>query len=325
VLASEQIEAVADELGQVRPWPAISSPASDIVALPSDNIRACGGHREAIERVREDLERFGREADLDAMVMINLASTEAAPASGECLSSLDALEHALEVSDERISASVLYAYAAISSSVPHVNFTPSRTTDWPAMIQLARKHNVPICGKDGKTGQTLLKTALAPVFRDRNLGVEGWFSTNLLGNRDGLVLSDPKALQSKRATKSDVLDAILGYAVPDHQVHIHYYRPRGDAKEAWDSIDLVGFAGQRMQLKLNFLCRDSILAAPLAIELGRLANLAQLRALAGPIDGLGVFFKSPITTASRVEHDFARQQESFERWLAGNASDEKSR
>jgi myo-inositol-1-phosphate synthase len=183
------------------------------------------------------------------------------------------------------------------------------------MVELARRLGVPVCGKDGKTGQTLLKTVLAPAFRDRNLRVEGWFSTNLLGNRDGQVLADPESLQSKLATKTDVLEGILGYPV-EHQVHIHYYKPRGDAKEAWDSIDLVGFAGQKMQVKVNFLCRDSILAAPLAIDLCRLADLAQINKQGGVVEELGVFFKSPQTAGGPPEHDFGRQQAALERWLA---------
>jgi myo-inositol-1-phosphate synthase len=261
------------------------------------------------------LEGFRASARLDGLVLINLSSTEANPREPACYQSVDSLEAALDANDPRISPSVLYAYAALSAGCPHVNFTPTRVTDWPAMVELARRRGVPVCGKDGKTGQTLLKTVLAPAFRDRNLRVEGWFSTNLLGNRDGQVLADPESLQSKLATKTDVLEGILGYPV-EHQVHIHYYKPRGDAKEAWDNVDLVGFAGQKMQVKVNFLCRDSILAAPLAIDLCRLADLAQFNNQSGAVEELGVFFKSPQTAGGKPEHDFARQEAALERWLA---------
>lgn len=315
VLPADQLNLVAQELADSRPWPAIASKHFRSDALAGGNILSCATHRDAIERICADLQRFRGEARLDALVLVNLSSTEAPPPSSDCFTTIAALERALDASDERISPSVLYAYAAIQSGVPHVNFTPTRATDWPAMIELAQRHGVPVCGKDGKTGQTLLKTVLAPAFRDRHLRVQGWFSTNLLGNRDGAVLADPQALQSKLATKTDVLAAILGYPV-EHQVHIHYYKPRGDAKESWDSIDLVGFANQHMQLKLDFLCRDSILAAPLAIELARLADLAQLAGCTGPVAELGVFFKSPISQqGAPVEHGFARQQAAFEEWL----------
>lgn len=315
VLPADQLNVVAQELADSQPWPAIASKHFRSDALASGNVRSCATHRDAIERICDDLARFRRDARLDALVLVNLSSTEGPPPSEDCFATIPSLERALDASDERISPSVLYAYAAIRSGVPHVNFTPTRATDWPAMIELAQRQGVPICGKDGKTGQTLLKTVLAPAFRDRHLRVEGWFSTNLLGNRDGAVLADPQALRSKLTTKTDVLAAILGYPV-EHQVHIHYYKPRGDAKEAWDSIDLVGFANQRMQVKVDFLCRDSVLAAPLAIELGRLADLAQLAECAGPVAELGVFFKSPISRSGvSPEHGFARQQAAFEGWL----------
>ena len=315
VLPPEMLRAVERELSTILPWRAMANNQFSSVNVRSDNQSSAATHRERIAQVNADLAAFKRDAQLDAVVVVNLSSTEAPPPSTTCLDNADTLEQALDISDERISASVLYAYAAIDSGIPHVNFTPTRTTDWPAMLELAERRGVPVCGKDGRTGQTLLKTVLAPAFRDRNLRVEGWFSTNLLGNRDGEVLADPLAVQSKLATKSDVLETIVGYRVADHQVHIHYYRPRGDAKEAWDSIDLVGFAGQRMQVKVNFLCRDSILAAPLVIELARLIHLAQRRGERGPIDPLAVFFKSLITSSDHKCMDFSAQEVRFESWL----------
>lgn len=316
VLAPEQLDAVADDLAALRPWPALTSDRFLRAGHLDAHAKANTTHRESIDRIRQDLARFREQQRLDAVVMLNLSSTEAAPPWSNCFDRLDALERALNADEACISPSLLYAYAALVSGVPHVNFTPTRATDWPAMIELAEREGVPVCGKDGKTGQTLLKTVLAPAFRDRHLLVEGWFSTNLLGNRDGQVLADPQSLASKIATKTDVLDAILGYPVGEHQVHIHYYKPRGDAKEAWDNIDLVGFAGRRMQVKLNFLCRDSILAAPLSIDLCRLADLAQLRAERGVVEALGVFFKSPTMRSPALpEHDFFKQQAAFLGWL----------
>ena len=213
---------------------------------------------------------------------------------------------------------MVYAYAAISEGVGYGNFTPSLAADVPALVELAAQRGVPVAGKDGKTGQTMMKTVLAPAFRSRALRVEGWYSTNILGNRDGLALDDPASLESKLATKAQALESILGYPVEDHVVRIDYYRPRGDQKEAWDNIDLVGFLGQRMQLKVDFLCRDSILAAPLAIEIARLLDLAQQRGEGGVQRHLGWFFKAPMTAdGSTPEHALHRQETALLSWLSG--------
>jgi len=315
VLPPEQLAIVEEELRAIRPWQAVTSERF-VQQIRGSNVRSCRGHREAIESLVADLTRFREAAGLDAMVLLNLSSTERRPAEAARFDSLDALERALDADDPAIGPSVLYAYAALSAGVPHVNFTPTRCTDLRALLELARRQGVPVCGRDGKTGQTFLKTVLAPALRDRNLHVEGWFSTNLLGNRDGEVLADPQSLASKVETKTDVLEGILGYPPGEHQVHIHYYKPRGDAKEAWDNIDLVGFGGHRMQVKIDFLCRDSILAAPMAIDLCRLIDLAHRRGEAGAIAELGVFFKRPMTLGGPPEHDFTRQQAALECWLA---------
>jgi myo-inositol-1-phosphate synthase len=181
---------------------------------------------------------------------------------------------------------------------------------------MAEEAGVPLAGKDGKTGQTFMKTVLAPAFKARALHVDGWFSTNILGNRDGLALDDPKSLESKIGTKLSVLDQILGYPVEDHHVHIHYYRPRGDDKEAWDNIDVSGFMGQRMQIKVNFLCKDSVLAAPLAVEIARTLDLAKTRGEGGVQEQLSVFFKMPQTEGGRQpEHAFLTQQRMLDDWL----------
>jgi myo-inositol-1-phosphate synthase len=200
--------------------------------------------------------------------------------------------------------------------LPHCNFTPS-LTKIPALEKLAEQKGVPICGEDGKTGQTLLKTVLAPAFVVRQLKVDGWYSTNILGNNDGLVLNDPASNKSKINSKISVLDDILGYKVANHQVHIHYYPPRGDAKEAWDNIDLEGFLGERMQLKVNFLCKDSILAAPLVLDLVRLAEVAQRNGDKGIQRQMSVFFKSPYhSDGEHPIHDLFRQYDLLKQWIA---------
>jgi len=211
---------------------------------------------------------------------------------------------------------MLYAYAAIAAGIPYANFTPSTAVDVPALLALAAQRGVPVAGKDGKTGQTTLNTVLAPAFRDRALKVEGWYSTNILGNRDGQALADPGSLASKQETKGSVLDAVLGYPVADHLVRIDYYRPRGDAKEAWDNIDLKGFLGQRMQVKVDFLCRDSILAAPLVVEIARVLDVAARRGHGGPLEELGAFFKAPLTRdGAAPEHALHRQHDRLVAWL----------
>ena len=189
-----------------------------------------------------------------------------------------------------------------------MNFTPS-LTNVPALAEHAEKTNNPYAGMDGKTGQTLLKTVLAPMMRARRLFIEGWYSTNILGNSDGEVLEAPSSNKTKVASKASVLDSIVGYRVQNHQVHIHYYKPRGDSKEAWDNIDIIGFAGVPMQIKVNFLCQDSALAAPLVLDLALLADLAQRAGEKGPQEWLSFFFKSPVTAPGRTPvHDLFRQQ-----------------
>jgi myo-inositol-1-phosphate synthase len=250
--------------------------------------------------------------------MVNLASTERPVALDlPALATVDAFEAALDADDPEIGPGMLYAYAAIREGVPYANFTPSVSADVPALIALAEAENVPIAGKDGKTGQTMVKTVLAPGLKGRALRIAGWFSSNILGNRDGQALHDPDSLQSKLDTKGAVLDSIVGYHVEDHVVAIHYYKPRGDEKEAWDTIDLVGFLGRPMQLKVNFLCRDSILAAPLAIEIARVLDLASRSGHGGVQEQLGLFFKAPMTADGSVpEHALHRQEEALRAWLA---------
>ncbi len=320
VIGDRELSDGASSLNAMRPWKAAGSTA--FCANIDGRHKLKQGHRGAVDQIKDDLARFRAEQSLDRVVVINLASTERQPdAQAACLHSREAFERGLDTDDAAISPAMLYAYAAIDAGTPYANFTPSMASDVAPLAEFARERNVPIAGKDGKTGQTFLKTVIAPALRDRALHVDGWFSTNILGNSDGLALNDPQSLQSKLGTKGSVLNQILGYPVEDHIVMIHYYRPRGDDKEAWDNIDLTGFLGQKMQLKLNFLCKDSVLAAPLAIEIARCLDLAQQRGDGGVQEQLGVFFKLPQTRdGSQPIHGFPEQQLVLDRWLGDLAA-----
>ena len=319
VLTKQDLENGAQVLNTMRPWPAVGS-AKFCKNIDGGNRIVAKDHRETVSIIANDLRRFRQESNLDEVVVVNLASTERWPDLSEpVLNSSAAFEKGLDASDESISPAMLYAYAAIKSGVPYANFTPSVSADVPALLELAREMNVPVAGKDGKTGQTMMKTVLAPALKARALHVDGWFSTNILGNRDGLALNDPSSLQSKLNTKGTVLDSILGYPVEDHLVHIHYYRPRGDDKEAWDNIDVTGFLGQRMQIKVNFLCKDSILAAPLVVEIARVLDLAKKRGDGGVQEQLSTFFKAPmVKNGAGPVHDFGKQQAMLLDWLGAN-------
>ena len=313
VLTHKQFVAAEDALRRIKPWPAVGNDKF-LSNIEGENRITRGSHRETIEKIRSDLKSFANECD--SVVVINLASTEKLAAEGnEIFNSLADFEAALDDNSPDISPAMFYAYAAISEKIPFGNFTPSVAADIPALIELAGKNNVPIAGKDGKTGQTFIKTVLAPALRSRALKVDGWYSTNILGNRDGLALSNEDSLASKVKTKSSVLEDILGYPVEDHIVDIRYYRPRGDNKEAWDNIDISGFLGQPMQIKVNFLCKDSILAAPLAIEIARCLDLAKRRGQCGVQEQLSVFFKLPMTNGERPEQAFHKQEEMLREWL----------
>ena len=319
VLNDEQLAATEKALTATRPWPAVASGAF-CRNIEGANQRRTDGHRAAIAAISDDLTRFRREGGLDSVVVINLASVERTAADGPALRTLDLFERALDEDDPAIGPAMLYAYAAIRAGAPYGNFTPSSAADVPALVELSRQENVPVAGKDGKTGQTLMKTVLAPALRARALHVDGWFSTNILGNRDGEALRDPDSLRSKLGTKGSVLDGILGYKVEDHIVDIRYYRPRGDDKEAWDNIDISGFLGHRMQIKMNFLCKDSVLAAPLALEIARVLDLAQQRGESGPQEQLSLFFKAPMTADGHApEHAFPAQERMLHDWLYAGA------
>jgi myo-inositol-1-phosphate synthase len=320
VLDHRQIEVAGPGLSQVRPWPAAGDEEFCRNVVGGNTVVA-QGRRAQSEVIREDLRRFRETEDLDGCVVVNLASTERWPdLDAPALQTPAAFEAGLDADDPAISPGMLYAYAAVMEGCGYANFTPSLAADAPAIALLAESRGIPVAGKDGKTGQTMMKTVLAPAFRSRALRVEGWYSTNILGNRDGLALDDPASLASKIGTKGSVLDSMLGYPVEDHVVRIDYYRPRGDQKEAWDAIDLVGFLGQRMQVKVDFQCRDSILAAPLALELARLLDLAQQRGEGGVQEHLGWFFKAPMTRGdASPEHALHRQEQALLHWLDAGA------
>jgi myo-inositol-1-phosphate synthase len=313
VLTHKQFVAAEEGLRNIKPWPAIEDPKF-LSNINGENRLAKASHREIIEKLRANLRDF--IPSCDSVVVINLASTEKLAVEGnEIFNTLSGFEKALDEDSPDISPAMLYAYAAMTKGIPYGNFTPSVAADIPALIELAELRKVPIAGKDGKTGQTFIKTVIAPALKSRALKVEGWYSTNILGNRDGLALSNEDSLASKVKTKSSVLDDILGYTVEDHIVDIRYYRPRGDNKEAWDNIDISGFLGQPMQIKVNFLCKDSILAAPLAIEIARCLDLAKRRGEFGIQEQLSVFFKLPMSKTERPVQAFPEQQELLLKWL----------
>jgi len=320
VLTADQMQKVQPSLAASQPWPGVAS-AAFCKRIEGANMHRVDGHRAAVDAIVQDLRRFRDVGGYDGLVVINLASTERTPTASDAWATPEAFERGLDNDDQAIGPAMLYAYAAISAGVPYGNFTPSTAAEVPALVEIARRRGVPIAGKDGKTGQTLIKTVLAPAFKARALHVDGWFSTNILGNRDGEALQDPDSLKSKLSTKGNVLDSILGYPVEDHLVDIRYYRPRGDDKEAWDNIDITGFLGQRMQMKVNFLCKDSVLAAPLVLEIARVLDLAQQRGDAGPQEQLSLFFKAPMTVADRSpEHSFPVQERMLHDWLIGGAT-----
>ncbi len=276
----------------------------------------------------QDIRGFMDKNKCTRAVMVWCASTEAYQEAGPEHATIAAFEKALDENHPNIAPSQLYAYAAIMSGVPYLNGAPNMSCDFPAMIELAEKRGVAIGGKDFKTGQTLMKTIIAPGLKARMLGMDGWFSTNILGNRDGEVLDDPANFKTKEVSKLSVLEEILEpkiypelYGDLHHKVSIHYYKPRGDNKEGWDNIDIVGWMGYPMQIKVNFLCRDSILAAPLVLDLALFGDLAGRAKMKGIQEWLSFYFKSPQHAASVYpEHDLFAQKVRLEnnlRYLMG--------
>jgi myo-inositol-1-phosphate synthase len=310
VLSNEDLAAVRPFLEGIKPWPAVFDP-NYVKKLQGENVKKGKNKRDLAEQVIADIEKFKKERNLSRLVMVWCGSTEAYRAAGDVHSTLAKFEKGLEENHPDIAPSMIYAYAAIKMGIPYANGAPNLSADFPAMIELAKKTGSPIGGKDFKTGQTLMKTILAPGFKARLLGMNGWYSTNILGNRDGEVLDDPESFKSKEVSKLGVLEHILQPDVyPDlygkihHVVRINYYPPRGDNKEGWDNIDIFGWMGYPMQIKVDFLCRDSILAAPIVLDLALFFDLASRAGMSGVQDWMSFYFKSPQAEAGLVpEHD----------------------
>ena len=314
VLEPATLEQIRSGLEVIRPMPAVFD-RNYVKRIDGPHIKTGRTKMDLADQVRADIQQFKSAHGLERLVMIWCASTEVYSEAGSVHQSLTRFEEGLKNNDPGIAPSMIYAYAAIREGVPFANGAPNLTEDIPALQELAMEKQVPLCGKDFKTGQTMLKTVLAPAFKARMLGVSGWFSTNILGNRDGEVLDDPQAQKTKKISKLGALEHILDAGVhPDlyrdlyHQVDINYYPPRGDNKEGWDNIDIFGWLGYPMQIKIDFLCRDSILAAPLILDVALFMDLAGRRGWGGPQDWLAFYFKSPTMPAGElVEHDLFRQ------------------
>jgi myo-inositol-1-phosphate synthase len=310
VLESSLLDKVRGDLEQIKAWPAVFDQRY-VKRLSGPNVKKGKNKRDLAEQVMEDIRKFQKANSLDRMVMIWCGSTEVFMTESESHSTIENFERALEENDPAIPSSMVYAYAAIRMGIPYANAAPNLTADIPALVQLAAHTKSPLAGKDLKTGQTLIKTIIAPGLKARLIGVEGWYSTNILGNRDGEVLDDPESFKTKEESKKSVLDYILQPQLyPDlyddlcHVVRINYYPPRGDNKEGWDNIDLVGWLGYRMQLKINFLCRDSILAAPIVLDLALFLDLAKRANMHGIQEWLSFYFKSPVHAPGLYpEHD----------------------
>ena len=313
VLERSLLEQVKPFLSTIKPRKAVFD-KNYVKKLDGPNVKKGKNKKELVEQVREDIRDFQKSSGADRLAMIWCGSTETFIEAGPVHQSVNAFEKGLLANDENIAPSMVYAYAAMQEGVPFANGAPNLTVDIPVMQALSRKNEAPICGKDYKTGQTLIKTILAPGFKARMLGLSGWFSTNILGNRDGEVLDDPGSFKTKEESKLSVLEYILQpelypelYSNIYHKVRINYYPPRGDNKEGWDNIDIFGWLGYPMQIKVDFLCRDSILAAPIVLDLVLFLDLAKR---SGALRGIGIqewlsfYFKSPMTAPGLYpEHD----------------------
>ena len=310
VLDVSMLEQVRPELEAIRPWPAVFDQRY-VKRLMGTNIKTGATKREIAEQVRADIRAFKDAHHLDRLVMVWCGSTEIFMTPTAAHQSIAAFEQAMESNADEIASSMVYAYAALKEGIPYANAAPNLSADIPALDQLALDTGSPVVGKDLKTGQTLIKTILAPGLKARLIGISGWFSTNILGNRDGEVLDDPESFKTKEESKKSVLDYILQpdlyptlYKDLCHVVRINYYPPRGDNKEGWDNIDLVGWLGYKMQLKINFLCRDSILAAPIVLDLVLFLDLAKRAGMSGIQEWLSFYFKSPVHAPGLYpEHD----------------------
>ena len=323
----EHLLPIQDALQAIKPMPAAFQ-QDYVKRLEGTNVKSGSSKRDLAEQLRDDIRRFKAEQNCDRLVMVWAASTEVFLAPTEAHQSLAAFEKAMDDNDPTIAPSMLYAYAALNEGVPFANGAPNLTVDVPAILELAEQKSVPIGGKDFKTGQTMLKTVVAPMLKARMLGLQGWYSTNILGNRDGEVLDDPESFKTKEESKLGVLEHILQpdlypdlYGDVYHKVRINYYPPRKDNKEGWDSIDIVGWMGYPMQIKIDFLCRDSILAAPIVLDLALFFDLAQRADMSGIQEWLSFYFKSPqVGEGLYPEHDLFIQGAKLKntlRWMMG--------
>ena len=315
VLEKELLETLKPALEKIKPMSAVFDPEY-IKRISGPNIKKAPTKMELAELLRQDIRNFVRDNNLSRVVMVWCASTESYITLGDVHSTLAKFEDGLRKNDPGIAPSMIYTYAALMENVPYANGSPNQSVELPALQELAIKNGVPIAGSDFKTGQTLIKTVLAPGLKARLLGLNGWYSTNILGNRDGEVLDDPGSFKSKEITKLSVLDQILQpeqhkdlYGDYSHVVKINYYPPRGDNKEGWDNIDIFGWLGYPMQIKVNFLCRDSILAAPIVLDLAHFMDIAQRAGMSGIQEWVGFYFKSPMAAKGiQPEHDLFVQQ-----------------
>jgi myo-inositol-1-phosphate synthase len=327
VLEMPLLEKLREPLSALRPMPAVFD-REFVRRLEGPNVKPPGSKMDHAEMLMDDIRSFQKQTGVSRMIMIWCASTEVFRQPAPVHATLRDFECGLQKNDPEISPSQIYAYAALKCGVPYANGAPHITTDTPALLELARKMNLPVAGKDFKSGQTFMKTLIAPGLKSRLLGLSGWFSTNILGNRDGEVLDDPGSFRSKEVSKSSALEYILQRELyPDlyrdfyHKVRIEYYPPRGDAKEGWDNIDIFGWLGYPMQIKVNFLCRDSILAAPLVLDIVLFLDLAQRAGMRGVQEWLSFYFKAPMHAPEVYpEHDIFIQLMKLKntlRWMRG--------
>ena len=310
VLEEKLLDQIKDELAAIKPMPAVFD-RHYVKRLDGPNVKKGTNKKDLADQVIADIRTFKKANNCDRMVVVWAGSTEIFVTEAPCHKSLAALEKGLLESDPAIASSLIYAYAAISEGIPYANAAPNLSAEVPALQELAAKTGSPVCGNDMKTGQTLIKTIIAPGLKARMIGVAGWYSTNILGNRDGEVLDDPESFKTKEESKKSALDYIFQpHIYPDlykdisHVVRINYYPPRGDNKEGWDNIDIFGWLGYPMQLKINFLCRDSILAAPIVLDVALFLDLAKRASMKGIQEWLSFYFKAPMHAAEVYpEHD----------------------
>jgi myo-inositol-1-phosphate synthase len=329
VLEQDLVDKLREPLQAVKPMTAVFSP-DYVRRLDGPNVKKAPTKRDLGEALREDIRRFMKENGCARGVMVWCASTEVYLQPSAVHAELGKFEAAMAANDPAIAPSMIYAWAALQEGIPFANGAPNLTVDIPALQALAKKKGLPVAGKDFKTGQTMMKTVLAPMLKARMLGLDGWFSTNILGNRDGEVLDDPGSFKTKEVSKLSVLQHILQpdlypdlYGHIDHKVQINYYRPRGDNKEGWDAIDIVGWLGYPMQIKVNFLCRDSILAAPIALDVALFLDLACRAGLSGIQEWLSFYFKSPMVGEGLYpEHDLFIQLTKLKNTLRHVAGEE---